>query len=251
MLVTTAFDKMWDGDDGLLDDFDFTVIAPKFGYTEYNQGNTLLLLLEGEAVTSDGAVVEHTCQYSCGSKHEPVGQGEKAVHESGEDKPFNKRAGVMDLVRAARELGALDEAIAAGLTPLDASMWKGLKFHMNRIKVGDFTPEGESEKRDVVRELPTAFLGKADGGVAAPASPTSAPVQAAASTQTASAPAPSAPAASNGGSNGAVSDAQLLVLGRQSGGDYVTWLEGAEKLGVKVTDPRLDEKGEIWKAVTG
>lgn len=240
--MTTAFDKMWDGDDGLLDDFDFTVISPKFGYTEYNQGNTLLLLLEGEAVTSDGAVVEHTCQYSCGSKHEPVGQGEKAVHESGEDKPFNKRAGVMDLVRAARELGALDEAIAAGLTPLDASMWKGLKFHMNRIKVGDFTPEGESEKRDVVRELPTVFLGKADGAtVAAPA----------AAPTTASTPPSQAPATTNGGSNGAVSDAQLLVLGRQSGGDYVTWLEGAEKLGVKVTDPRLDEKGEIWKAVTG
>lgn len=235
-MASSAFDKMWDGDDGLMDDYDFTITSAKFGYTDYNQGNTLLLLLEGEAVTDTGAVIEHTAQYSCGSKHEPVGNGESAIHVTGEVKPFNKRAGIMDLVNAASKLGALDDIKAQGKTPAEASIWAGLKFHMNRVKVSEFTPEGESEKRDVIRELPTAFLGKAEGGT---------------STSVAASPAPAATSApaSNGGGNGAVSDAALTVMARQSGGDYISFLEIAGKSGIQVTDPRLDEKGPIWQSV--
>lgn len=180
---------------GLIDDFDFTVESAYFTTdAAYNDGETLLLKLEGS--TDNPEAPETTLQYSCGAGWEAADGGKRAVREDGKKRRFNQQSGIWKLVDAAMEAGATDVLKARG-TPMEASMWDGLRFHIKRVEMG----EGQYK---TTRPLPVAFLGVVGEGQA------SAPSGAA----PAGAPAPAPAASTNGAGMGKVLEVKLKKLAR-------------------------------------
>lgn len=182
---------------GLIDDFDFTVDSAWFTTdAAYNNGETLLLKLNGPTDNPD--TPETTLQYSCGSGWEAEDNGKRAVREDGKRRRFNQSSGIWKMVESAMNAGAGDALRSRG-TPMEASMWVGLRFHMKRVEQG----EGDFK---TTRPLPVSFLGVVGEGAGA------APKQAA------SAPAPaSAPAStSNGAGLSKVLEIKLKKLARES-----------------------------------
>lgn len=154
---------------GLIDDFDFTITSAYFTTdSAYNDGETLLLKLEGQ--TDNPETPETTLQYSCGNGWEAEDNGKKAVREDGKRRRFNQQSGIWKLVEAALNCGA-EEALRKRGTPMEASMWVGLRFHIKRVEQG----EGQYK---TTRPLPVQFLGEVGEGSA------SAPAPAAAATAT-------------------------------------------------------------------
>jgi hypothetical protein len=158
---------------GLIDDFDFTVDSAWFTTdAAYNNGETLLLKLNGPTDNPDQP--ETTLQYSCGSGWEAEDNGKRAVREDGKRRRFNQSSGIWKLVDAAMNAGAGDALRSRG-TPMEASMWVGLRFHMKRVEQG----EGDFK---TTRPLPVSFLGTVGEGsaAAAPAAASSTPAPTAA-----------------------------------------------------------------------
>lgn len=157
---------------GLIDDFDFTVDSSWFTTdAAYNDGETLLLKLNGP--TDNPENPEVTLQYSCGNGWEASDGGKVAVREDGKKRRFNQSSGIWKLVEAAMNAGAGDVLRGRG-TPMEASMWSGLKFHMKRIEQG----EGQYK---TTRPLPVSFLGvvgEGSGQAPAASGPASAPAAA-------------------------------------------------------------------------
>lgn len=179
---------------GLIDDFDFTIASAYFTTdSAYNDGETLLLKLEGDTDNTD--IPETTLQYSCGNGWEAGDGGKVAVREDGKRRRFNQQSGIWKLVEAAISCGAEDALRKRG-TPMEASMWVGLKFHVKRVEQG----EGQFK---TTRPLPVEFLGEVGEGQAAPAATAQ--------------PAASAPAStSNGAGLSKVLEAKLKKLARDS-----------------------------------
>lgn len=154
---------------GLIDDFDFSIAEAWFTTDAgYNNGETLLLKLTGNTDNPDQP--ETTLQYSCGSGWEAEDNGKRAVREDGKRRRFNQSSGIWKLTEAAMNADAGDELRKRG-TPMEASMWVGLKFHMKRVEQG----EGDFK---TTRPLPVAFLGVVgEGQASAPsgAAPASTP----------------------------------------------------------------------------
>jgi hypothetical protein len=187
--MTDEFDP-FTPETGLIDDFDFTVDSSWFTTdAAYNDGETLLLKLNGP--TDNVENPEVTLQYSCGNGWEASDNGKVAVREDGKKRRFNQGTGIWKLVEAAMNAGAGDVLRKRG-TPMEASMWSGLKFHMKRIEQG----EGQYK---ATRPLPVSFLGVVGEG-SAPTAPAAAP----------------APAASNGSGLSKVLEAKLKKLARDS-----------------------------------
>lgn len=178
---------------GLIDDFDATVTSAFFTTdAAYNDGETLLLKLECE--TDNPETPETILQYSTGNGWEAADNGKKAVREDGKRRRFNQQSGIWKLVEAAMNAGAGDALRSRG-TPMEASMWVGLKFHIKRVEMG----EGQYK---TTRPLPVSFLGVVGEGA------------------NGSAPAAPAPAGADPASNGAglskVLEAKLKKLARDS-----------------------------------
>lgn len=188
---------------GLIDDFDFTVEESWFTTdAAYNDGETLLLKLEG--ATDNPEQPDVTVQYSCGNGWEASDGGKVAVREDGKKRRFNQSSGIWKLVEAAMNAGA-GEALRSRGTPMEASMWAGLKFHMKRVEQG----EGQFK---TTRPLPVSFLGEAGEGSSA---------SAAAPTVT--------PAASNGVGLSKVLEVKLKKLARDSD-DHESFIVAAFEL---------------------
>jgi hypothetical protein len=180
---------------GLIDDFDATVTSAFFTTdAAYNDGETLLLKLECE--TDNPESPETVLQYSCGNGWEAADNGKRAVREDGKRRRFNQQSGIWKLVKAAMDAGAGDALRTRG-TPMEASMWVGLKFHIKRVEMG----EGQYK---TTRPLPVQFLGEAgEGSTTAPAA--------------SSAPAATMPATNtNGAGMSKVLEAKLKKLARDS-----------------------------------
>lgn len=185
---------------GLIDDFDFAVDSAWFTTdAAYNDGETLLLKLNGPTDNPDQP--ETTLQYSCGNGWEASDGGKVAVREDGKKRRFNQSSGIWKLVEAAMNAGAGDVLRSRG-TPMEASMWSGLRFHMKRVEQG----EGQYK---TTRPLPVQFLGVVGEGQAS-----------AGGAQAAGVGAGAAPAASSASANGAgmskVLEAKLKKLARDS-----------------------------------
>jgi hypothetical protein len=180
---------------GLIDDFDATVTSAFFTTdAAYNDGETLLLKLECE--TDNPEAPETILQYSCGNGWEAADNGKRAVREDGKRRRFNQQSGVWKLVEAAMNAGAGDALRTRG-TPMEASMWVGLKFHIKRVEMG----EGQYK---TTRPLPVQFLGEVGEG----SNGSQAPAPAAT-------PAAAAPA-TNGAGMSKVLEAKLKKLARDS-----------------------------------
>ena len=160
---------------GLIDDFDFTITSAFFTTdSAYNDGETLLLKLEGE--TDNAELPETILQYSCGNGWEAADGGKVAVREDGKRRRFNQQSGVWKLVEAAINCGAEDALRKRG-TPMEASMWVGLRFHIKRVEQG----EGQYK---TTRPLPVQFLGEVGEGQASAPSGASSAAKSTSSTPT-------------------------------------------------------------------
>lgn len=253
MSPVPARDPWTEGEAGgsQLDDYDWTITSSRFGFTSYNQGKTPLLILEGPAVQADGEIVDdHHLWFSIGATMEPSEDGltcrHVEQHKKAEPVFYNGQSAVMDFMRGALEVGApvVDrdcgaEKMADGRNdPRDARVWVGLKFHMELKKTGEFTPAGAEKPQDVIRALPTKYLG-VDGQAAAQTA--AAPAQASASAAPASTPAPAT-------TNGGTSAGMLIVIVKKvkaAGGGYWKFLSDAVDAGFDPNAPEVQETG-VW-----
>lgn len=146
--MTDSYDP-WELETGLLAEFDAVVDACYFATdAAYNDGATLLLNLD----VTIPELGESNLRYPCGSGWEAADSGKRAIREDGGDRrTFNKKSGVGLLVQAAVDCGAGDVLRSRG-TPLEATIWEGLRFHFKRVKINEGT-QYETE-----RPLPVAYL---------------------------------------------------------------------------------------------
>lgn len=148
-MAEKEFDS-WQTVSGLPDDFDFTITGARFRFDpQYNNGETLLLELEGE---SDSEDLDRPLLFPCGSGWDTPDNGKTAVHPR--LKGFHKRSHYGMLIERCRELGIIDLLQKRGAAT-EAKVWVGLKFHFKREVVSYGAEIGEKEKL-----LPTAFLGE-------------------------------------------------------------------------------------------
>ena len=142
---------------GLLDDYTYTIENAWFSTdAAYNQGTSMMLFLEGTAVDAEGEIHEdHQERYSIGSDWSTF-DGGKSVQSDKGSKFINKSSLYGRLITACIEDCGIEEILDKrtqdnGLT---ASMWIGMKFHMQEteIKFG--------KKLDpITRCMPVKFLG--------------------------------------------------------------------------------------------
>lgn len=152
----------WELDTGLVDDVDFTIQNASFGFdAKYQNGETLLLKLDGTVRDEAGSVSEHSQFYSCGKGWEQANGGRSARREDGNDgKNFNRSSGVGLFIRHMIEAGAADAL--RGKSQKDAAAYEGLTLHMKQTEI-DY--KGEIGVKQVF--LPVKFVSV--GGDSAPA----------------------------------------------------------------------------------
>lgn len=216
---TKVFDP-WEFSSGLVEEMTGTVKDAVFATdAEYNNGETLLLKLDVLAddpeVGEGGAI---TLLYPCGPGWVATDRGQHAARDDGKNKKFNKASGLALLVASAVECGASDILKSRG-TPLDASIWMGLKFDFTKK---DFSFKGgDGVEVSYNRMLVSKFYGSGDA--------TTAPTPAAGASSTTS-----TPTTSNGGAPAADLDVRvktkLKLLAksiRASNGEHDTFVERA------------------------
>lgn len=235
--------KMWEGEGGGLDNYEFTIRAARFGHVARDNGDRPRLILEGEARTEDGRLVDWTedypiCSAATASQWQIKPDGSE-VENVAPDTWFHKRSGIIAFIKAARECGVPLEARseATGLDPKKAALFVGWKLKMVEKTVSKFTPEGETEEVVVNYKLPVEYLGEA-GGQDSGSSSTSAN--------------PTTPTTTSPTSNGAgtVDDDMLKLIATRSASFY-DFITEATGMGVAISDPRLKEKTGVWAEVKG
>lgn len=242
--IDSQMDDAYDpfkGDTGLKENYDGTIVDAWFGTdSNYNDGNTLLAYMKVAA--DDGEEVE--LRYPCGPDWGSFDGGETAEHPRGESKGFSTNVAYYQFFAEALNVGADEElrgrskGVGGGKGPRAAVIWKGLRFHFDlhreTKKFKDRT-SGEMVEREVVRTLPTAFLGTGEGGQVA--NPSGAATQTAAPTPT-SAPVASDPAASDpfAGLPAGIRE-RAVELARSQ--DYKTWVDSMLELDGVVSSATL------------
>lgn len=142
---------------GLLDDCDITITKAEFNYdAQYDNGETLIMIMEG--TSNHEAYEDFTQFFSIGAGWDTEDNGATVV---GKD-AFNSNSQYARFFLAAIDLAG--DALTGRGFPDNASIWTGLKFHVNRATV-DYG--GEIGEKQVL--LPTAFLGVDSGKAEAPA----------------------------------------------------------------------------------
>jgi hypothetical protein len=127
---------------GLLDDFDFTIEKARFGYDDgYQNGEVLLMILEGTSPDSEAEGNFVRQFYSVGSGWDTEDRGKTAVSDDGLS-GFRSSTNYMAFIKAALDTEANDVLMERG-TPDNAEIWEGLTFHMERVLIerkglGDF-----------------------------------------------------------------------------------------------------------------
>jgi hypothetical protein len=118
----------WDTDEGLPDDFDFTIEKASFGYRqEYKDGEVLLLIWEGTSPDSE----TESIIFPCGKGWEAEKKGAVAVHEKRERFVKSSLTGRL-IDRVVKELG-VDMSDRGEAT--EAKVWDGITFHMRREEI--------------------------------------------------------------------------------------------------------------------
>lgn len=159
--MTTGWDPV--ETTGLIDNADIVITKAEFNFDAgYQDGEALLLILTGTSDHPD--YPEFTQFYSIGNGWETLDHGRSIV---GEANGINKSSNYWAFIQGALDAGA-GPVIQSRGTPDQAAVWEGLKFHVNRVDVG----EGDFTRQVLV---PTAFLGevgKAEAPTAAPVADT-------------------------------------------------------------------------------
>lgn len=144
---------------GLRDDFDATVVDSRFGTdSRFQNGEQMLLIWTLNGTDADGAPFEDEHFIGVGKAWVTHDGGRSITHESGKDRFFNQNSIYGTIIgRAVSEFGMKDLLTARG-GPMEASVWKGLRFH---FKSEEKDYGGDIGKKS--RVLPNKFLGE-DGG---------------------------------------------------------------------------------------
>ena len=143
----------WDTDSGLPDDFDFFITDASYGYRdEYKEGEVALLIWHGESPDEDVDSVI----WPCGSGWEVVKGGESVEHPK--RTRFVKTSMVGRLID--RVVTELKVPMRSRGKATDASVWKGLGFHLRREEI-TFGPGILEDRGGVTTHLmPVAVLEK-------------------------------------------------------------------------------------------
>lgn len=171
-------------DSGFLDNYVYTVQQAVYNYDgKYNDGQTLLLILDGQARTDDGNVEQRREWFSCGNKWANREGGLIAVHESNDPEArFHRSTDVAKFLQRLAELGLgqrLREGVGDGRGYFNAKTFEGLVLRMKQE--ASKNPISGDERTHV---MPVAVEGA--GAAAAQVAPVAA------------APAPAAPVAQGG-----------------------------------------------------
>lgn len=150
--MTTVKKSSWDTVEGLPDDFDFWITGAQFGFREeYQSGQTLLLIWEGESPDVETTSII----WPIGGDWEVLENGRRVKHPKRDAFVKSSMYGRL-ITRVVKELRVNMEA--RGLAT-DADVWKGLGFHVKRetIQYGAGILEDKGGKTEHL--MPVSFLG--------------------------------------------------------------------------------------------
>lgn len=156
-------EESFEGETGLLDDYDATIVEAWFAPDQRFSNNLCLqfkLLVDAE---EGGEPEEIEELWSCGPDWESMDGGETAEHPKGKGK-FNKASKVQRMISSAVEAGA-GPVLAGRGTAMEAKIWNGLRFHFKRTSY-DYTYQGAEGKSQVLGMR--AFLGEEDAASSSP-----------------------------------------------------------------------------------
>jgi hypothetical protein len=158
-----------DGDVGLPDNYTFKVQEAEYNNdSEYNNGQTLLLILRGTRTLEDGEVqLDQREIYSCGNKWKQTQGGQFAIHETkgepwddslGDKAPrFNKQSAIYSFLTALSEAGGaelLRNGTGDGKGYFNAQTFVGVEMKMKQTEV--INPVSQEVKS---RALPASVSG--------------------------------------------------------------------------------------------
>lgn len=181
-------------------EYDFAIASSKAGYTEYNEGKTCMLILEGEKTFSNGRVVDDHMWVKVPDGWTCDAEGRFFVNEEDADARFDKRSKIQVFITSAIKAGVpLKERSE---NSLDASGWAGLKLKI-REEERSFKSRENNETVTYPQPVVVEYLGEVGG-----TSPSKAPEKKAAS--------------NGGGSDDEVkAKARVIAKGQDSLVDYM------------------------------
>lgn len=203
-------------------EYTFTCNTSRAGFTEYNEGKTVLLILEGEAEFSNGKVIDKHLWIGA-----PSGKGWSATDDGSfftnlEDPEarFGRNSKIQKFISSALKAGVpLKEK---GENSLDARAWAGSKFRVREEDV-TFTPQDTGEERTYQQPLVVEYLGEVGTGSTKPS--------------TSSRTSASGASAANGDSGDKVAKATLIAKKHAEGEDLVSYMDEVSRtLGVALDD---------------
>jgi hypothetical protein len=227
-----------------LQDFDYVMKGCRFATDqEYNNGETVLLIVEdGQQTLEDGEVSEKRQFWPCGKGWEAAEGGKSVRHESGKVRKFNANSAVGKLLASALEAGAGGVMRKRG-SPMEVSTWEGLDFHMTNKQE---TYKIDGEERNVNRTVVDSFNGE---GKKAAAKKTTAKAKKADVDEDESGEA---------STNGAIPKALQIKLKKKAaevlaaGGDFDQFMEDAFDIdGVSGNDEAEGSLEEVWATAGG
>lgn len=145
--------------------YNFTCHSSKCGYTEYNQGKTALLILEGERELLHGPNAGKREQahlwLSVGDQFKPSADGTRIEHKKGDlNARMDPNSKAQKFITSWFDNGGGAVLQEKGTDSLDAGMFAGLSFEVNEEKTS-FTID--KEKREGRQPLFVRLLGQIGG----------------------------------------------------------------------------------------
>lgn len=138
-------------------EYDFAIHSARAGYTEYNEGKTCLLILEGEKTFSNGRVLDDHMWVSAPSGWTASDDGRFFVNTEDEDARFSKNSKIQRFINSAVDAGVPLQDRSEN--SLDTSGWVGLKVRIQE-KEETFKPKDSTEVRSFTQPLVVAYLGE-------------------------------------------------------------------------------------------
>ncbi len=176
-----AASSLWDqeGESGFIDDYDFTVeraiFAPDPNYSA--KAGSDVILLQWYGTTDNPDQKEHRLIFTLGNGWEAVNGGKSIVRPDdvkfwkdgqvgGTMKWFNKQTSYFRLLRTVLDDFGLSDTLMSRGTPLEAAVWEGMTFHIERQIPTAFALDKDPKER----EWPSRFVGIVGEGAVTPAS---------------------------------------------------------------------------------
>lgn len=207
-------------------EYNFTVVSSRAGFTEYNEGNTALLILEGEAEFDNGNIIDKHLWIStprpapdAEGKWSATDDGFFFVHTANEDARFDRKSKIQRFIASALKAGV--PLKKRGENSLDARAWAGLKLRIQEKE--ESFPNAAGETITYTQPLVKEFLGEVEGAKGLKSVPKA-----------------------KGSSNGDASSDDLIGKAKalaKAAGDYVDYMDkGSKELGLPLDHAVFSEE---------